>query len=102
MTKHTIVLIQTHANENSRRWYHYNTVEAAVEGICQHFENQLKAKNPNVKKLSYGLQDIHEWIDQLPDLCALVYSDAIVAFNPQNKEWIKNSILHHLKKTAGN
>jgi hypothetical protein len=102
MVRHTIVLIQTNPHENSRRWHHYESSDAAIEGICSQFENHLKAKNPNQKKLSYGLKEIHEWIDHLPDLCALIYSDASFAFNPYNKEWIKNAILQHLKKSAGN
>jgi hypothetical protein len=69
-------------------------------GLARLFENQLKQKNPNLAEISYGTNDISKWIDTLPDLAALTFVESIAAFNPQNKQWIKEALVKHLKRQA--
>jgi|TARA_B110000503_G_scaffold138260_1_gene224119 hypothetical protein len=56
---------------------------------------------PNMRRLDYDVSDLYNYIDALSDLSALVYDPAINAYAPQNKEWVKQKCLAHLKKQAG-
>lgn len=38
------------------------------------FEKRLKQLNPNMRQITYDINDLYTYIDSLPDLSALVYS----------------------------
>ena len=73
MTQHTILLVQTGA-VSTRTFSDYETVPAAMDGVCGMFEKRLKALNPSMRQITYDINDLFTFIDSLPDLSALVYS----------------------------
>eukprot|EP00029_Vermamoeba_vermiformis_P007205 TRINITY_DN3047_c0_g1_i1.p1 TRINITY_DN3047_c0_g1~~TRINITY_DN3047_c0_g1_i1.p1 ORF type:complete len:109 (+),score=20.95 TRINITY_DN3047_c0_g1_i1:52-378(+) len=99
--RHTIVLIQVTRNKNTRTYSDYETVSDAMGGICQLFEEKLKRDNPNVRNITYDIQDLYKYIDSLGDLACLVLSPETASYVPHNKDWIKERILKHLKSLAG-
>jgi hypothetical protein len=38
------------------------------------FEKRLKQLNPNMRQITYDINDLYTYIDSLPDLSALVYA----------------------------
>ena len=38
------------------------------------FEKRLKQLNPNMRQITYDINDLYTYIDSLPDLSALVFS----------------------------
>jgi len=99
--KHTIVLCQFTPKGNSRQYSDFDTVEGAMDGVCQMFEHKLKQQNPDKKKITYDISDLFKFIDELPDLSCLVFNRKVSAYEPHNKEWIKSSVFAHLKQQAG-
>ena len=119
------MLLQTTKNKTSRTFLDYEKTSLAVEGIVSLFEKRLKVvafppatptvcpyttdtffywyqeMYPNMRRLDYDVSDLYNYIDALSDLSALVYDPAINAYAPQNKEWVKQKCLAHLKKQAG-
>eukprot|EP00891_Asterochloris_glomerata_P004564 jgi/Astpho2/4564/Aster-00146 len=89
--------MQTERNKNSRTYLDYNSVEAAMDGLCRDFEKQLKRLNPNLPSITYDVQDLFLYIDNMPDMSALVYDQGVTAYIPCNKEWIKKKVYQHLK-----
>uniref|UniRef100_A0A7S4JLB4 Enhancer of rudimentary homolog n=1 Tax=Paramoeba aestuarina TaxID=180227 RepID=A0A7S4JLB4_9EUKA len=96
--RHTIILIQPHNNPGSRSYYDYESVPQAMDGVCNLFEEQLKKKNRNVPNITYGIQDLFNYLDGLHDMSALVYSNQTRMYEPFGRDWIKNSVHQHLKK----
>jgi len=100
MGRHTIVLLQPTQNRNTRTYSDFETVAAAMDGICSLFEQRLKVQNPRQSRITYDISDLHNFIDSLTDLSCLVYNDAINAYEPCNKDWIKSQLLNSLRRQA--
>ncbi|KAK9810410.1 hypothetical protein WJX72_010282 [[Myrmecia] bisecta] len=101
MSSHTIILLQPTTSRNSRTWSDYDTVSKAMDGICNTFERKLKELNPNLRNITYDIQDLYSYIDNMPDMSALVYDAKMNAYIPCNKSWIKERAFNHLKQQAG-
>ncbi|GHP05866.1 hypothetical protein PPROV_000461300 [Pycnococcus provasolii] len=98
--KHTILLMQPTANKASRTFMDYETVAACMDGVCGMFERELKRLNPQLRNITYDISDLYRYIDNLADLSALVYSPQINAYQPCNRQWIKQRAFQHLKRLA--
>mmetsp|Transcript_20430 Transcript_20430/g.64920 ORF Transcript_20430/g.64920 Transcript_20430/m.64920 type:complete len:103 (-) Transcript_20430:24-332(-) len=97
---HTILLVQTGPQRTSRTFMDYETVSLAMDGVCQMFERKLKELNPGMRNITYDISDLYRYIDQMPDLSALVYQAQTAQYLPCNKEWVKKNAFNHLKKQA--
>ena len=64
------------------------------------YENRLKELNPEVRNITYEIQDLKNYINSLGDICALVFDSNLGAYLPKDKEWIKQKVSSHLKKLA--
>ncbi|KAF5753963.1 putative enhancer of rudimentary [Helianthus annuus] len=98
--RHTIILMQTSQNRATRTFMDYESVSQAMDGICALYERKLKDLNPAMRNITYDIQDLYNFIDGLADLSALVYDHSIQAYLPNDREWIRNKMFHHLKKLA--
>mmetsp|Transcript_6847 Transcript_6847/g.17508 ORF Transcript_6847/g.17508 Transcript_6847/m.17508 type:complete len:105 (-) Transcript_6847:699-1013(-) len=96
--RHTIILVQSTLHQGSRTYMDYETLTSAVDGVCQMFEQKLKELNPNLPNITYEVSDLFRYVDSLVDMSALVYDPKTMAYQPHDKEWIKNRVFNHLKK----
>ena len=53
------------------------------------FEKQLKELNPQLRNITYEINDLQKYIDNFPDISVLVYEPQIQAYKPFSKDWIK-------------
>lgn len=44
-----------------------------MDGVVKMYESKLKQLNPNMKNITYDIQELYNYIDSLTDLSALVY-----------------------------
>eukprot|EP00929_Paragymnodinium_shiwhaense_P016813 TRINITY_DN12544_c0_g1_i7.p1 TRINITY_DN12544_c0_g1~~TRINITY_DN12544_c0_g1_i7.p1 ORF type:complete len:116 (+),score=29.65 TRINITY_DN12544_c0_g1_i7:76-423(+) len=95
--RHTILLVQFDEGKESRSYVDYESVSLAMEGVCQLYEQNLKSFNPKLKSVTYDLGDLFSYIDQLGDLCCLVFHPQNNVYIPYNKEWIKEHACRYLK-----
>ena len=72
MQGHTLLLVQFSERRESRTYLEYESVSSAMDGVCQLYEQGLKASNPQLKHITYDVQDLFVYIDSMKDLCALV------------------------------
>ena len=103
--QHTVLLIQFQKNEPMTRTYlDYNTIEEAVQGLLQVYEQHLRRTDPtqNYPKepLKYDLSQFVEYLDQIADLSCMVYNDVQKVYLPHGLDWIKSRIYLSLKKVA--
>lgn len=87
------------ASQATRTFSDFETVNEAMNGICQLYEQRLKQMNPGVKNITYDITELYDFIDGLQDLCCLVFNGQ-GAYQPHNKQWVKDRVYQHLKKMA--
>ena len=71
--RHTIVLAQFTRSKSTRSYIDYESIAQALDGICQLYEQGLKQQNPSLKNITYDISDLYNYIDNLCDLCCLVF-----------------------------
>ncbi len=76
---HTVILMQFTGDDNSRTYLDFETVNEALEGILQIFEQKLKTvaqqEMSTTQTLTYSLADLIAYLDKLQDCCCLTYND---------------------------
>ncbi|KAG9455921.1 hypothetical protein H6P81_000429 [Aristolochia fimbriata] len=98
--RHTIILMQSSPNRATRTFMDYDSISQAMDGICGLYERKLRELNPTIRNITYDIGDLYNFVDGLADLSALVYDSSIHAFVPNDRQWIKQRMLQHLKRLA--
>lgn len=52
-----------------------------MDGVVKMYESKLKQLNPNMKNITYDIQELYNYIDSLTDLSALVYVGVSFSLN---------------------
>lgn len=97
---HTILLVQFSDRRDSRTYLEYESLGDAMDGVCQLYEQGLKASNPQLRNITYDVGDLFRYLDTVRDLCALVRDNQTNTYTPHNKAWIKDQVFVHLKRQA--
>jgi hypothetical protein len=107
LKEHTLLLIQFSANEETRTYVDCRDSTHALETFCRIYEDFLlnKTQATSVGKeapteVSYKLDDILKFVDQLFDLAALTRNDRAEGHTAHGKPWFKGKIHAHLRKLA--
>src|SRR3989338_7693997 len=100
-SKHTIFLLQKTPSKNSKTFQDFETVSAAMNALCQMFEQRLQHENPGKSNITYDVSELIAYIRGMNDVCALVLDPEVGAYRPQNKDWVCSRLYSHLKSAAG-
>merc|ERR1712002_1192425 len=98
---HTLLLIQPTRKLESRTYGDFESLNEALEGVCKIYEEHLKRENPHHASITYDISQLFDYIDGLTDLSVLVYNSSHTAYQPYNKDWLKEKIYVMLRKQAG-
>mmetsp|Transcript_15915 Transcript_15915/g.22268 ORF Transcript_15915/g.22268 Transcript_15915/m.22268 type:complete len:94 (+) Transcript_15915:111-392(+) len=85
-------------DEKSQTWSQYGSPGEACDGVCQIFEQKLKRENPGLRKITYEIKDLFNFVDDCPDLACMVLDQDSHTYVPHDKKWIKTQIYKHLKE----
>jgi hypothetical protein len=94
--KHTIILIQTTSDPESRTYTDHASVSDAIDSLLQLFERHLRAKNQGTK--SYETPELFAYLDGFHDLSALVFEKSLRAYAPLDRKMLKNAIYQRLRR----
>eukprot|EP00929_Paragymnodinium_shiwhaense_P084590 TRINITY_DN45246_c0_g1_i1.p1 TRINITY_DN45246_c0_g1~~TRINITY_DN45246_c0_g1_i1.p1 ORF type:complete len:166 (+),score=33.14 TRINITY_DN45246_c0_g1_i1:102-599(+) len=97
---HTILLVQFHAEVSSRTWTEHEDVGAAMDALCQYYEQALKMEL-QADTAKYRMDELWEFVDNLEDIVCLVCSSRTGDYGPRDREWIKARVLKHLSAQVG-
>ena len=70
--RHTLLLVQYNRSLSSRTFLDYDSLTAAMDGVCALFEKELKALNPTQANITFDVADVYAYLDQLTDISCLV------------------------------
>ena len=62
------------------------------------YEKKLKQLNPSMRKITYDVKDIYNFMDTYKDICCLTQHEN--AYLPRDINWIKQKLFNYLKKQA--
>ena len=97
---HTIILVQYTDDCSTRSYLEFSTSAQAMDALVKMYEHKLKELNPKVTHITYDISDLYNFLDSLKELVGLVLNKAIGAYEPMDKDWIKESIMKHLRGHA--
>ena len=99
--------MQFTGDENSRTYLDFDTINDALDGLVQIFEQKLRqvqAAAPEAAssgpQVTYALSDLLTYLDKLNDCSCLTYNDAQKVYLPHGRDWIKSKIYTALKRQA--
>ena len=69
----------------------------AASPACR-YEDKLKGTLPGVASITYDVQDVFRYIDNLPDLSCLVLEGK--RYTPCGRDYVKAQIYAHLRKAV--
>ena len=64
------------------------------------YEHKLKELNPTAQHITYDISDLHNYLDSLCDIVALVFDSRTGGYIPHDRDWIKGKVFRHLSEQA--
>ncbi|XP_051013721.1 enhancer of rudimentary homolog [Acomys russatus] len=98
--RHTVLLVQPTQRLEGRTYAEYQSVNECMEGICKMYEEHLKRMNPCSLCITYGINQLFEFIDCLVDLSCLEFCEDTQTYKPHNRDWVKERIYLLLSEQA--
>jgi hypothetical protein len=68
---HTIILLQSSDAVASRTYLDFETQGKALDAIVRMFEDRLRALTPGARNITYDVEDLYRYLDNLTDISAL-------------------------------
>ncbi len=68
----TIILLQTNPSAQSRTYLDFDTKAKAMDAVVKMYEDRLKEITPGARNITYDVQDLFRYIDNITDISALV------------------------------
>ncbi|CAI2380477.1 unnamed protein product [Moneuplotes crassus] len=100
---HSIMFVQFNKDENSKTYLDFESVESALEGLCQLYEQhsiEESKEKGTTDSLTYDLIDLFKYLDSLQDLSCLSFSDDSKVYAPHGRAWIKSQLFNLMKGKA--
>ena len=69
---HTLLIVQYNHSVGSRTFVDFESIAAAMDGVCSLYEKELKTLNPNQQNITYDIADVCNYLDQLARISCLV------------------------------
>lgn len=98
--EHTIVLVQLTKKATSRTYSDFESVGAAMDGVCKLYEQRLQQLNPGVKQITYDIRDLYNFVDNLADISCLTLNSRTRSYVPHDRAWVKDQLLARLRVIA--
>eukprot|EP00928_Gymnodinium_smaydae_P019788 TRINITY_DN17616_c0_g1_i2.p2 TRINITY_DN17616_c0_g1~~TRINITY_DN17616_c0_g1_i2.p2 ORF type:complete len:177 (+),score=32.06 TRINITY_DN17616_c0_g1_i2:176-706(+) len=97
---HTLLLVEFQVGQSGRTYSEHKAVAGAMDQLCQMYEQVLKLQAGQGQTAKYNVDDLWEFVDDLPDIGCLVLDRQSGAYVPHSRAWIKETMLQHLKGQA--
>ncbi|KYN99746.1 enhancer of rudimentary-like protein [Plasmodium gaboni] len=96
-----VLLVQFSQKIESRTFVEYKSLKLALNGICQLYEQAIKENDPSVQRITYNMNDLFLYIDNIPKITILLFHTPTFTYKPHDKIWIKQKLVDHIKDQIG-
>lgn len=90
-TKGHVLLLLQPAGEKTRTYSDFDSILAAVEGLCSIFEETYKKEN-KVQDVEYEIDDVIAFFDNFDEVLLFVYHDGLCHYLPRDFDWIRERL----------
>ena len=91
-----LMLIQHKTDTDSRRYQDFPELDKFLDHILKIFEDALRNRLQEKDNFTYDLSDLYEYLDELPQIMCLIYSEECRNYTPHDKNWIKSKLYSYL------
>lgn len=95
---HTILFVQP-GDAHTRTFVDYETPYKCIRGVLKIYENHLREQNPESLHIVYTIYDLFVFLNELKDICCLIYDELHEVYVPYNRKWIKEQVYLVLKNS---
>lgn len=96
MVAKVLLLVQQKPDTDSRRYQEFHTLDKCLDYILKLFEDKLRNQLQEKDNFTYDLSDLYEYLDDLPSIQCLIFSEDTRTFTPHDKNWVKSKLYAHL------
>lgn len=96
MVGKVLLLVQQRLDQDSKRYQEFLSLEKCLDYLLKLFEDKLRSQLQEKDNFTYDLSDLYEFLDDLPQISCLIYSDEMRNYTPHDKNWVKSKIYSHL------
>lgn len=96
MVGKVLLLVQHKVDSESKRYQEFLSLEKCLDYILKIFEDKLRTQLQEKDNFTYDLSDLYEYLDDLPQILCLIYSEEMRNFTPHDKNWVKSKLYSHL------
>ena len=72
--------------------------ELFTTGVCKIYEEYLETLHPSKNNITYYVEDLIDFIEDIPDILCMVYQKDTGFYAPHKRDWIKEQVYLMLKK----
>mmetsp|Transcript_47858 Transcript_47858/g.84253 ORF Transcript_47858/g.84253 Transcript_47858/m.84253 type:complete len:183 (-) Transcript_47858:17-565(-) len=94
---HILLLVQYQPQQDSRTFMEFDSIPAAMDGICLMYEQAVKLHRSSEQSINYKVEELWQFLDELNDIACMVYDREGGDYHPNDRAWIKREVLEHLK-----
>ena len=96
MVGKVMLLIQNKTDLDSKRYQEFQALDKFFDYLLKVFEDKLRGKLQKNENFTYDLGDLYEYLDELPEIICLIYSEEFRNYTPHDKNWIKSKLYVYL------
>merc|ERR1712039_294342 len=98
MSSKCLMLIQPTKRPEGRNYTDHESSADCFENICQIYEQHLRRINPTDVPISYDMNHLCDFIDELYDVCVMTYEEQTQSYHPRSKDWLKKALFDFKRK----
>ena len=85
MVGKALLLIQTKTDVESRRYQEFLSLDKCLDHLLRLFEDTLRNQMQVKDNITYDLSDLYEYLDELPHIVCLIFSEECRNYTPHDK-----------------
>lgn len=98
MASKCLMLIQPTKRPEGRNYTDYESSADCFNSLCQIYEQYLRRQNPSDTAISYDMQHLLDFVDELFDICVMTYDLTTQSYHPRSKKWLKKALVDFKRK----
>jgi hypothetical protein len=96
MVAKVLLLVQHKNDVETRRYQEFAKLDMCLDYVLKIFEDKLRTHYSEKDNFTYDLSELYEYLDELPQIICMIFSEDTRNYTPHDKNWIKSKLYQHL------
>jgi len=98
-TGHTILFMQP-TDEESRTYNDYKSIDDALYGLCELFEETYKERNGISGDIVYEIDDVIAYFSNFQEVLMMIFDTEFNCYVPRDTDWIVDKLNNYATKMS--